>query len=591
MNLRKKIGLPYALFGLVLLAFFVANYYFINYRYAEIVERKSSVERIHGNIHMIGEKAANSILTSDAGYLVRAAQASLEVHDLLAALKEVDSSLSETISDDFVDFYVHTIALSTLFLEGRKQERAAMLEELEQLQQRIYGDLHAHMQELDDGYAATTRLNNLLIMSTIGAFGFVFILVLFYVVPRHILKPLQGPIKFAKEVARGNLQAIPPSSISKDEVGTLSTALGEMHSTYMITNSLLSLSLEDEPLEVLMKKAIDQILSISWLDGQGRGAIFLCEEPGVLTMKAERGLAEPVKEACSSIPFGFCICGRTALSGEPHHASDLAENHEVTHNGIIPHGHYCIPIKSSDKVIGVLNIYTKPGIPRNDRQESFLTGIANLLAGIIERKQTKEALQKSAEQRAHMVENAVEALASLVELRDPYTAGHQRRVAKLSLAVAERLGFDRDRAAALRLAALVHDVGKIQIPTEILNKPGKLNNLEMRLIREHPTSARNLFEGVEFAWPLAEIIYQHHERLDGSGYPQGLSGNEILLEARIMAVADVVEAISSHRPYRPSLGLEAALAEIEKNAGRLYDPDIVDICLKLLREEGFTFEE
>ena len=210
---------------------------------------------------------------------------------------------------------------------------------------------------------------------------------------------------------------------------------------------------------------------------------------------------------------------------------------------------------------------------------------------ITERKKAEEALKESLQKLSRMSDTTVEALAAIVELRDPYTAGHQRRVAQLSVAIAEGMGLERERIIALKLAALVHDVGKIQIPAEILNKPGKLNDLEMRLIREHPSAARDLFKGVEFGWPLSEIIYQHHERLDGSGYPQGLKGEEIILEARILGVADVVEAMSSHRPYRPSLGIQEALAEIEENSGSFYEPEIVNVCLKLFREKGFEFEE
>jgi putative nucleotidyltransferase with HDIG domain len=159
------------------------------------------------------------------------------------------------------------------------------------------------------------------------------------------------------------------------------------------------------------------------------------------------------------------------------------------------------------------------------------------------------------------------------------------------MAIAEKMQLDPERVDTLRLAALVHDVGKIQVPSEILNKPGKLSDLEMSLIKEHPTAGWKLFRDIEFTHPLAEIIYQHHERLDGSGYPRGLKNGEILLEAKILAVADVVEAMSSHRPYRQALGIDAALEEIEKNAGKLYDPEVVKNCIKLFREDGFAFKD
>lgn len=210
---------------------------------------------------------------------------------------------------------------------------------------------------------------------------------------------------------------------------------------------------------------------------------------------------------------------------------------------------------------------------------------------ITERKRSEEALNESMEKLTNITQSAITALAAAVDLRDPYTAGHQRRVAQLAVAIALDLNMDSDRISTLKLAALVHDVGKIQVPAEILNRPGKLGDLEMKLIRKHPEAGKELFKNVEFAWPMADMIYQHHERLDGSGYPQGLTDDEILFEAKILAVADVVEAMSSHRPYRQALGIEAALQEIEQNAVVLYDKQVVEVCLKLFKEDGFGFED
>lgn len=205
-------------------------------------------------------------------------------------------------------------------------------------------------------------------------------------------------------------------------------------------------------------------------------------------------------------------------------------------------------------------------------------------------------LKRAEEERlafARRVERAfqevVEAFSAAMDLRDPYTAGHQRRVAELACAIAQELGLAEERVRGLRVAALLHDVGKaLFVPIEILSKPGKLTDLEMALIREHPRAGYEILRRVEFPWPVAEIVHQHHERLDGSGYPRGLKGEAILLEARILAVADVVEAMSSHRPYRPALGVEAALAEIREMAGKLYDPKVVEACLRVFAR-GFQF--
>jgi len=174
-------------------------------------------------------------------------------------------------------------------------------------------------------------------------------------------------------------------------------------------------------------------------------------------------------------------------------------------------------------------------------------------------------------------------------MRDPYTAGHQRRVAELASAIAKEMRLPKEKIEGIHMAGLIHDIGKIAVPAEILSKPSKLSKMEMDLIKAHSQVGYELLKEIDFPWPVANIVLQHHERLDGVGYPQGLKGDEILLEARILAVADVVEAMASHRPYRPALGLDAALDEIKQGKGKLYEPAAVDACLVLF-EKGFTFE-
>jgi PAS domain S-box-containing protein/putative nucleotidyltransferase with HDIG domain len=181
----------------------------------------------------------------------------------------------------------------------------------------------------------------------------------------------------------------------------------------------------------------------------------------------------------------------------------------------------------------------------------------------------------------------VRALASVVETRDPYTAGHQRHVADLALAIAKEMNLPTDRVEGLRMAAIIHDIGKISVPAEILTKPGKLTDLEFSMIKIHSQSGYNILKDIDFPWPVAMMVYEHHERMNGTGYPRNLKGNDILLEARILAVSDVVESMASHRPYRAALGIAAALDEIEKNKGILYDSAVVDACLRLFREKGY----
>jgi putative nucleotidyltransferase with HDIG domain len=188
-----------------------------------------------------------------------------------------------------------------------------------------------------------------------------------------------------------------------------------------------------------------------------------------------------------------------------------------------------------------------------------------------------------------VLQATIEAMATTVEKRDPYTAGHQRRVSNLARTIAARMGLPPDDVDGVRMAALVHDVGKISVPSEILVKPGRLSPTEMQLMRMHCEAGYEILKDIQFAWPVAAAVYQHHERWDGSGYPRGIAGEDLVLGARILGVADVVEAMASHRPYRPALGVDAALDEIASGRGRLYHPDVVDACIAAVREGGFTF--
>ncbi len=189
------------------------------------------------------------------------------------------------------------------------------------------------------------------------------------------------------------------------------------------------------------------------------------------------------------------------------------------------------------------------------------------------------------------LEDLVQVIASTVDMRDPYTAGHQRRVSELAVAIGKKMALPERQLMGIKLAGLIHDLGKMSVPLEILTKPGKLSELEMGLIKEHPKTAYNALKDMPSPWPLADIVVQHHERMDGSGYPNRLSGEEILLEARILAVADVVEAMSAMRPYREGLGLDAALAEICKHAGGKYDPAVVAACRDLLESGEFSWRD
>jgi PAS domain S-box-containing protein/putative nucleotidyltransferase with HDIG domain len=257
-----------------------------------------------------------------------------------------------------------------------------------------------------------------------------------------------------------------------------------------------------------------------------------------------------------------------------------------------------LPLLLEGQVIGALSIYASEVNAFGEEELRLLEELAaDLSFGIATLRTRSEhdrlrALQVQSEQRLHdtLIET-IKAMAMALEKRDPYTAGHQQRVSELALALAKQMGLSAAQCEGIGFGALIHDIGKIYIPAEILNRPGKLTENEFSLIKSHPRVGYEILEAVPFPWPVAQMVLQHHERLDGSGYPDGLKGEEILLEARVLAVADVVEAITSHRPYRPGLGIEVAVAELRKYRGSWYDPEVVDACLQLLEEKGWDWPD
>jgi response regulator RpfG family c-di-GMP phosphodiesterase len=213
------------------------------------------------------------------------------------------------------------------------------------------------------------------------------------------------------------------------------------------------------------------------------------------------------------------------------------------------------------------------------------------LRDITNRKRMQQRLQRSLDNLKDVMDGTIRAMALAVEMRDPYTSGHQHRVAQLAQAIAEEISLPADTIEGVYMAASIHDIGKISLPAEILSKPLKLTEIERKMIQAHSKVGYDILNGVDFSWPIAQIVLQHHERMDGSGYPHGLGGKEVLIEARIVGVADVVETMASHRPYRPAMGLDRALEEVMKNKGRLYDEKVVNACLILFNEKGFEFPE
>ncbi len=487
-----------------------------------------------------------------------------------------------------------------------------------------------------------------------------------------------------------------------------------------LTHSILQTSLKDLSFSELLNSILKTVLSTPKLSLLSKGCVYVVNDnaPDMLTLVAAYAYSLDQMTKCVNIRFGECLCGKAAETGQTVFAEDVDPQHTISYEGLSSHGHYCLPIIFQDKVVGVFNVYTIKGQPRDYDTEEILNAVASVLSGIIVRKKTEAALQEREEhfrsivqttsngiisidtndnvstwnngaahifgytaeemigqpltriiperfrqahkkglkgavdtgvsktlgktieisalrkdgseffielsvarwsartgifftgiirditrrrQNAFELEKTLEklrkltdavtqAMAAAVEAKDPYTAGHQRRVADLSRAIADEMRLSPQQTEGVRVAATIHDIGKLTVPTEILSKPGKLKPHELSLIKEHSQIGYDILRGIEFPYPVAQIILQHHERLNGSGYPNGLMGDEIYIEARIICVADVVEAMANHRPYRPALGIQAALDEITRGRNSLYDSNVVDACVRVFGK-GFVFKD
>jgi putative nucleotidyltransferase with HDIG domain len=252
------------------------------------------------------------------------------------------------------------------------------------------------------------------------------------------------------------------------------------------------------------------------------------------------------------------------------------------------------PLIRDDQTLGAVNIFSGDPEGFGKVEIVLLSALADDLSyGIAtirtreKMKTVEEKLKESQERLQRTIEVTIQALATTIEMRDPYTAGHQRRVATLASAIAEEMDLTKEKVDNINIAGLIHDIGKIYIPVEILTRPGKLSEYEVDIIKAHPQYGHDIMIETEVPEPVAEIVHQHHERVNGSGYPDGKKGEEILLESKILSVADVVEAMSSHRPYRPALGIDVALDEIKNYRGIYYEPEVADACLRLFEKKGY----
>ena len=315
-----------------------------------------------------------------------------------------------------------------------------------------------------------------------------------------------------------------------------------------------------------LKAILDNIPDIAWLKDKESRLV---------------AVNEPFGKSCGFEPED--LVGKTDLDLWPR---DLAERYRADDKEVMESGkrkQVEEPLKDAEgRILWIETTKT----PIYD-EHGDISGTAGIARDITERKRAEEKLKSTLKSLRKSFGTIIQVMISAVETRDPYTSGHQIRTADLARAIATEMGLSEDRIEAIRMAGPIHDIGKLSVPAEILSKPGKLSQLEFSLIKEHSRKGYEMLKDVESPWPLAEIAYQHHERMDGSGYPRKLKGEEICMEARILSVADVVEAMASHRPYRPGLGIDAALNEIEKNKGIFYDEVVADACLRLFREKGF----
>ena len=300
---------------------------------------------------------------------------------------------------------------------------------------------------------------------------------------------------------------------------------------------------------------------------------------------------------------GMGPSGRAIRSGSTQLCQDIANDphYLLWRDAALQHGFaasIALPLtEGKGKVFGILTVYADEANAFSPDEIDLLEEMAGDLAFGVRSLHIRHERDLALEQNQHYLaqlqkslEDTVRAIADIVEMRDPYTAGHQVRVADLAAAIARQMGLPDEQVQAIHLASIVHDLGKIKVPSEILSKPGQLSDIEYQLIKIHAQAGYDILKDISFPWPIAQMVLQHHERIDGSGYPQGLKANAIMLEAQILGVADVVEAMSSHRPYRPALGIDAALDEITKHRGVYFAPQVVDACLTLFKDKKFTFK-
>lgn len=304
----------------------------------------------------------------------------------------------------------------------------------------------------------------------------------------------------------------------------------------------------------------------------------------------------PISVRWSDYGYGVGPTEKVIETGKPDIIHDIESDirfgpwlEEARVMGFVSYGAF--PLKRGEDIISIVCIYSDRKNAFGEEEVGFLTEVAGDICIELKSLRLERELQQSFDKTRKALDGTIDAIINICEKRDPYTAGHEKRVSQLACAIARKMRLPEDQIEGIRITSALHDIGKMEIPAEILSKPARLTDIEFSLVKRHAQAGYEILKGVEFSWPVAQIVLQHHERLDGSGYPNGLKGKEIMLDAQILAVADTVEAMSNHRPYRPALGLDKALEEITKNKGSLYDPDVVDVCVRFFKDGKFEFNK
>lgn len=425
-----------------------------------------------------------------------------------------------------------------------------------------------------------------------------------------LMRPLRKIVAAALELGAGNHLArtgLPPRS---DEMGTLAAAFDRMAGALASSNDVVRLN---RALQLLSKSnqalvharqeasLLDEVCRIAVGVGGYRLAwVGFAEDDASQSVRliakhgADEGYLNAAQISWGDNALGQGPTGMAIRLGQAQINRDFATEKKMApwRVAALAHGYRssaAFPLMVDGKALGALTIYSAAPDAFNEHEVVLLGELADDLAFGIHSRRVQAAHVQTLRRLEQVLEATVQAVATTVEFRDPYTAGHQRRVASLAVAMARHMGLSEHEVQGIHLAGIVHDIGKIQVPEAILGKPGRLSEDEFRALRAHPQAGHDILKDIAFPWPIADMVLQHHERLDGSGYPQGLKQEQILLGARIIAVADVVEAMCLDRPYRKGLGLQAALDEIRQGRERLYDPQVVDTCVELMGQGHFVF--